>query len=1024
MLKKSRLIGMSALAFGAAFPIQAPALAQATSGQEQQTPASPIAPGEQPTGDTEAGTAAAADRNVNDIVVTGSRLATGFAMPTPVTILSGEDLQKTSASSLAESLRQIPSLSNSPLATNSASGSAIAQTNGQSLLNLRGLGSNRTLVLLDGYRIGVTNVVNSVDINIIPQGLIRRVDVVTGGASASYGSDAVSGVVNFILDTKFEGVKLEASSGITTRGDAGNWHVSAAVGKQFGDRARIIASADVFRLKGIPYGITGRDWFDFPVGQWPNPVAGATPSSLTLAGTRSSNAGYGGTITAVSGCPTGAAGANCRAFAGQQFLEGGSLAPFNKGQFAGQQFAVGGDGAIVTNGLTPDIERESLFAHAEFDVASNMTLWVQGIGARNYTWNEAQVPVSNLTTPFRIFEGNAFLPAQVAAAFAATPGTQSFTLSRYSLDMDRVTVRGLSKVLRGSAGIKGALGDSWSFDSAVAYQSTRQELDIYNTVQRNLYAASDAVRNPQTGQIVCYSQFFTPAGVFVPGGTGQDPGCVPLNLFGRNAVSQEASDYVMDWNTADIALKQTSADLNIRGNFGDRFKLTPDPISVAMGAGYRRLTADRQVDAQSDINIDFTGLRVCSPTSVPACTGNLTSYPARLQGRYGGYQYYNPSPLSGEVTVYEVYGELGIPLIQDRPFFQSLAATLAGRYTHYSQSGWEPMWKLGLNWTVSRDLRFRATYSADTRAPSVLELFDTATVSQGRNRVPCSTCAGGVISSGQNIALGNENLSPERARTLTAGVVLSPQFLPGFQVSLDYYKIKLRDAIVRIGPQNIVDQCAAGDQVFCSQIQVNGQPITSTANVGVNDFVVVFDRSLNFARETTSGLDFEAAYRREVGAGNLSLRFTGNYALEARVAGGCSSIRNVNLVGHIASCGNTNGAFPRVRARLAANYEAGGFGIYLQERYISGGKKDPALVEGVDISENDVPATFYTDLNLSYKLPKTFGGTSELFLQITNLLDQDPRPTLIRSRSWIEPSDLNLYDALGRRFLVGIRFAM
>lgn len=978
------------------------------------------APAEQPAAPAQIEADAGAQTDRDAIVVTGSRLASGFSMPTPVTVLSSDDLQKTAPNSVAESLRQVPALSNSVLSTNSGTASGVSQTNGQSLLNLRTLGANRTLVLLDGARLGPTNVLSSVDINVIPQDLVKRVDVVTGGASASYGSDAVSGVVNFILDTKFSGLKLEFSGGVTSRGDAGNWHASATFGHQFGERGRIIGSVDIFRLKGIPYGYTGREWMDEPVGQWPNPVTGATPTNLTLAGTRSSVATYGGVITAVSGCPAGSAGNACRALAGNQFLNGGALAVFNPGTFVGSQYSVGGDGANVTNGMTPDIERESFFAHGEFDLTPSLTLWAQGMYARNYTWNAGQTPTQTLQTVFRIFEGNAYLPAGVSSVFNSQPGTQSFTLSRYDLDMDPITVRGVSKVTRGAAGLKGEIAPRWTFDSTFAYQHTRQNLDIYNTVQRNLYAASDAVVHPTTGQIVCRSQFYTSSGTFVPGGTGQDPGCVPLNLFGPNAVSQAASDYVMDWNTAAITLNQTSAELNIRGDLGDKFNFGAGPISVAVGAGYRRLTADRKVDAQSAINIDFTGLRVCNATSIPACPTSTTVYPSSLQGRYGGYQFYNPSPLSGAVTVYEGYLEFGLPLLKDVPFFQELDATVAGRYTHYSQSGWEPTWKLGLNWTPVEGVRFRGTYSADSRAPSVLELFNTASVTQGRNRVPCITCAGSIVSAGQNIALGNPNLSPEKARTLTLGAVFSPRFAPGLQLSIDYYQIKLKDSIIALGPQNVVDLCYQGVQVACAEITVNGNPVTTTTGITLNDFVVVYDRLQNFASEQTSGIDFELAYRRPLAGGQLSLNLSGNYLIDAKLRTGCATTVGTDLVGYISSCGNTFGSFPELKGRLSVGWEDDNFGLFVQERYIAKGKKDPTLVEGVDINENDVPATFYTDLNMVFR-PGGRQGSYEMFFQVTNLLDQDPRPTLIRSRSSIEPSDLNLYDALGRRFVVGAR---
>lgn len=929
-----------------------------------------------------------------DIVVTGSRLPSGFAMPVPVSVVSAEELQQTAPTGLDQALTQIPALAGSTIAQNSGRTSTASGTNGQSLLDLRGLGPQRTLVMLDGARLGVTNTVNSVDINIIPQSLIQRVEVVTGGASASYGSDAVAGVVNFVLDTRFEGIKADLSAGITSRGDAGNQRASLAFGKALGDSTRVIGSVDYYRMDGIGYGKNGRGWYDNVVGVYPNPDGDALPSTIVRPNVRSSLANYGGTISAISGCPADASGDACRALVGQQFVEGGALAPFDPGTDPGARFASGGDGAIVTNGLAPDVDRTALFLHLEQDLGTELTLWGQGVYSHSYTSNPGQTTTQTRGTAFRIYEGNAFLPAEVADILAATPGTQNFRVQRYSLDLGEIDVRGITTVKRFAGGLKGGLGGSWNFDSTVAYQDSLYKLDARNALQRNLYAAADAVVDPDSGAIMCASQL-----------AGYDPDCQPFDIFGPDAASPEAVDYIMRYNKGHTRLKQWTADLNLRGDLMG-LDLGAGNVSAAVGASYRHLSARRTVDEYSDIYLDFTGIR---------------GYPTSLDGRYGGYQYYNPSPLAGKVEVAEGYAELGIPLLSGKPMFEDLDLTLAGRLTHYSQSGWEAMWKTGLNWTVNDSLRLRGTISADTRAPSVLELFSTASVSRGNSVAPWSGADTLIATDGLNISTGNPDLDPEKARTYTAGVVFTPTFAPGFKASLDFYKIDLKDSILTLSYQAIVDNCYAGMQEFCDSITVNGNPITTTEGITGTDFVAVTSRYINYAVETTSGLDFEASYAGALGNGELDLRFSANYLLEAEVANTCGK---KDMVGSLGNCADN--VFPRLRGRLSASYGTGPLKLYVQERFVSSGKKNPAFVEGINIDKNDVPATFYTDLNLTVDVGELVGtgGNGEIYFNVQNLFDQDPRPTLQRSRSWIEPTDFGIYDSLGRRFLLGFRYRL
>jgi iron complex outermembrane receptor protein len=966
-------------------------------------------------------TTAAEEPSLDEVVVTGSRLATGFATPTPVTVVAAEELSAAVPNNIGEALSQLPSLAGSVQNSTSGQGSGNSQVNGQNLLNLRRLGSERTLVLLDGQRMGVTNVVGSVDINIIPQNLVRRVDVVTGGASASYGSDAVAGVVNFILDTTFEGLKFEANAGITDKSDTENGKMSVAFGKQLNDRFRFVGAAEYFKMKGIKYGeITGRDWFDRPrttVANSAANVAAGQPRWLLLDNVRSRYGSYGGTITQVVGTAANAtancADAACAALVTKQFQPDGSLIPFNVGSsaFGNNLYVSGGDGVAVNQPPTPNADRYSAFLHGELELNDNVTFWAQGGYNLSKTFIEAQVlQVQSATgqgNSWRIFEDNAYLPTAIKNSLAAVPGLQSFYLTRYNRDMTFNTVEGDVEVMRFATGAKGRLGERLSWDAIVGYQDSHQDLNIQTAVFRNLYAAADAVVHPTTGQVVCRSQWYDTNGVFVPGGTGLDAGCAPLNLFGEGNVSQAANDFVIGLNTAAVDIKQTTADLNLRGDFGERIGLGAGPISFATGLNFRRLTASREVDPLSATYKDGTGLR---------------GFPNQ-QGVYGGYTYYNPSPIDGTVNVKELYAELGVPLLKDLPLIQEFDTTLAGRVTDYSQSGVERMWKLGLNWKMADSLRMRGTISADTRAPNVIELFNTAQVSRGSATLPATGVPGGFVSQNQQtVSIGNPNLAPERARTYTAGFVFSPGFLPGLQASIDWYKIQMTGAISE--PGAIIDKCYAGDQEFCSLIKVNGQSITTTAGITATDFIVLTNQLVNEpADRQTSGIDVETAYRKALGTGELNLRFTGSYLLKDYDGdSGCAAGslgQTFDFVGAIGNCGIN----PKIRARVSAKYDIGRFGIYMQERYIDKGVRNPNFVTGVDITTNDIPAFWYTDATLSFNLGEWRGSEGgELYLNVTNIFDKEPPPTnSTGGRSWVEPTETELYDTLGRRYVLGAR---
>jgi iron complex outermembrane recepter protein len=931
---------------------------------------------------------------LQEVVVTGSRLAANFIAPTPVTSMSAAQLSAVSPSDIATALVQIPALNDSQLSAQPASASAATGTNGQSLLNLRGLGVNRTLVLLDGQRLGTTNVADSVDINMIPQSLLKSVDIVTGGASASYGSDAVAGVVNFILDTKYQGFKIDANAGTTTYGNGTNGNIEAAFGKALSNDLRFIAGVNFFKEGGIGLAPTGRGWHDDEYGAYPNPVAGAQPSTLVLPDARADNATYGGLITGVKGCATAA----CNALVGQQFGSGGVLEPFVQGadpNGVNGGYASGGQGATIGYGIAPSIERENALLHSEWDANSNLTFFAEGIFDRTKTSFAGQWPDISGTTQFTIFPNNAYLPTALQQFFAANPTATSFTMGRAMADLGPQTVETLEEVGRLSVGARGTINDRWSFDTSVADQYTVNDLDVYIQKERNLYAAANSVISPTTGQPVCASTLL-----------GLDPGCVPINLFGPGPVSPGTVNYINGLNRGDTVFREASFEANLRGDLGDRFTLGAGPISVATGMAYRDDTADRHVDALSDTYISCTGVAGC---------------PAALSGRYGAYYFYNPAPFYGSTSATEGYVEIGVPLLKDLPGVKSLSADMAGRLTDYNISGVEDTWKLGLQWTVLEGMMFRSTISQDIRAPDVLELFNPGSATIGANLFPSSSATPNFQVGGLNQTRGNTNLVPEIAHTDTAGFVLTPKWLDGVQTSLDYYKIDIAHAIEQLTSQGVINGCTAGIAAYCAEITENGVPLTTSAGVSATTTGIVVNLPTeNVGTENLSGVDLESDYSLHELGGTITARLVANYLLTANLPTAITGCSHTDLIGAIGGCLGANG-YPRWKGAVSGQYQNDRFGVFVQERLIASGRADPWDAPGT-ITQNAVPMIAYTDFNVNYTIG--FANQGHVYLEVTNLFNRDPPETVTIARGTINPTSVDVYDILGRRFILGYRLSL
>jgi iron complex outermembrane recepter protein len=941
---------------------------------------------------------ASADKEEADtaeaIIVTGSRLPSSFNAPTPLTVVSGEELRASSPASVAEALAQLPAFSGSLLTSNLGRASSLVGA-GQSLLNLRGLGSNRTLVLLDGERLPASNLAGSVDINVIPQVLVKRVDVVTGGASSSYGSDAVAGVVNFIIDSKFTGLKLDLSAGQTVYNDLRNYRAQAAFGTSFADgRGRFVASADYFHLTGIGLGPTGRDWFDFGPGFSTLP-AGSVTTFGVIPDPRLSTLAFGGLVDQVTS-PTGAS-INVAGLSNNYFAAPGVLQPFDFGTNRGPSFQTGGSGPRAAQGISPSQRRISAFGHAEFDLTDNLTAFAGALYSSSRNSGENFYAFEQGARGFRIYADNAYLTPALRTLMTAN-NVASFRIGRLTREIPWLNVSE-TEILRFNGGLRGQLFKGWDFDTSLAYARSKQDFGQNQAIVRNLYAAADAVRD-LNGNIVCRSTL-----------AGLDPSCVPINVLGPDTISEAGKSYVSGFVYGYTTVKQLTASFNVRGDLGDDVQLGAGPISLAFGAAYRDDDTVRTVSPLSNIFTSCTGLRA---------TGC-----AAFNGQFGGYAAYNPAPLVGEVKVLEGYGELGIPLLKDLPLIESLDLNLALRATDYSTSGTVYTWKIGPSWQVTDDLRLRMTRSRDIRAPSAEELFATIsrTGSVTNLLYPNSSAPGPLQTTTIAVTTGNSNLQPEVANTLTVGGVYSPSWLPGLQLSADYYSIDIKGAIAAVANQAIIDGCFAGDQGFCSLITAGGAAVTSTALLNGASGISIRGAPVNIAKVEVSGIDAELAYSTELAGGTLKLRALGSYALKN--SNSADAVPNGPI--RIGAYGVVGGV-PQWTLNLRQGFEKEvgndqSFGFGLEERIVPAGKVNSNyLPTQFPDSQNRVPSVMFVNANFHYDF-KVGSSKTQFYLTIQNLFNQDP-PSVPTATSAQLPTNFELYDVLGQRFTVGLRITL
>ena len=916
--------------------------------------------------------AATPSADVESVVVTGSRIVRdGFQAPTPVTTLAADDLQNRAPTNIPDALNQLPQFRGSSSHTRSVTWNVNSPNQGN-YLNLRNLGITRSLILLDGVRVPPTSYAGGVDVNILPQALVQRVDVVTGGASAAYGSDAVVGVVNFILDKNFTGIKGSVQAGTSKYNDGNSYKATVAAGTPFaGGRGHIEGSAEVLRSDPISNNqrANGNKQI-LRVGRTQNGIS----VRETFFGTRFSNLTDGGYI--LSG-----------PLAGFQFLPGGAVARLQLGTSTGSNaYTVGGEGTFHRNTtLISELDTSQIFGRVSYDLTDKINVHAQMALAETANKLNPRIitNTANSVNQLTIFADNPFLNPTVRTALGTTP---SFTMSRLDFDTELSRAKTLNDAQNYNIGLDGtfnAVGRDWKWDANYVYGRNYLRTRSSEFNMRRMFAAVDAGRDPTTGAIVCRANIVSP---------GSFPGCVPINFFGVGSPSQAAYDYVT-WNSQYRAVN--SMNIGAVNLSGDLFDMPAGPVSIAFGGEVRNQTL--HLTSSSD------------PALAPAVAAG---YNTIVRGVPAGALISSSTNIgiaNGDVQVKEAYAELAIPLLKDLPFAQSLDLNLAGRITDYSTSGTVETWKVGLSYQPFNDLRLRTTVSRDIAAPTLYQLFQGPTVESNQGL--------DVHTGGTTVRItetrGNSSLAPEVGSVVVAGAVYSPSYLPGFTASIDGYSIYITGAIAATTAATLNDQCEAsnGTADVCQFIFRPG-PFSDRSLA--NSWTRVIQTNLNQSKVFQSGFDVEASYRFQLSdlvsswPGALQLR-----GLASVVTANRAKVSATALTQNQLGVGNN----PRIAGQIEANYINGPFSLRLSNRWTG---KAKATLTSVDLNYPMEPNVSYTDVNVAYKF-----RNQELFLNVQNLFDTQPPLSPDGANPGFQfPTNRAKYDVMGRYYTVGIRFKM
>jgi iron complex outermembrane receptor protein len=930
---------------------------------------------------------------VSEIVVTGTRIqTTGFTAPTPTSVIGEAQIQNNAQPNIFATIVQLPSLQGSSgSATNTFSTSSGQQ--GLSSFSLRGLGTLRTLTLLDGQRVVGAYYTGVTDVSLFPQLLIQRVDVVNGGASASYGSDAVGGVVNFITDTKFTGLKGNVQAGVSTYGDNEQGLVQLAGGRSFaGDRIHVVGSVEWAKENGVGPGDFGldlagdRDWFTQTTMINRNVTNDGSPQYVMRDNAQPYAYTKYGLISAgpLQGIAFDQSG-NPFQF---QYGSGGVPSKAANGAVTGcfPGFCVGGDlSGNVDSGRTlqSKIERKVAYGRVGYDFTENSEAYL--------SFNLGQVETSNQPvngenkTGLTLQCSNPYVPASVQAA-CATAGVTNFQFGTSNAVLPNTKVHTDRRQYRVVGGLKGKFGlfsKDWSYDAYYEHGVNKTAIDVDHILLTPRFnQAIQAIT--LNGAIVCADP------------VARANGCQPLNILGGKTPSAATLAYVQPDAGPFQRLRMTQ-DVASLSFSGAPIDLWAGPLSVAFGAEYRREFYTVHADPYG------AGIADRSP--------NSGAYPADplLASVGNNWHAGNYKNGDGVYNVKEAFLEIDLPLF-DNDTAGRANFNAAARITDYSTSGKIWTWKAGGTWdTPIEGLRLRGVTSRDVRAPNLSELFAAPVTTTLPNFFDPANNRNVVAI--QN-AVGNPNLTPEIARNSQLGVVLAnPSWLPGFSASVDYYKIKVDDVVSSLGAAQIVDYCFRNIlPQTCSAYNLN--------NTAGPNFINV--QSFNLASIKTSGFDIEASYRWQ-----QPLGLSGNFTLRALATHIRDFWTDTGLPGTIPvdSAGVNQGNTPDWKWLAIQSYEGDNFSLTLQERWFTDGNYGNQYVvcaagtcpvstaNAPTIDKNFMPGAFYMDVGGTFNVREDVTA----YFKVDNLFDRDPA----KSPNYANPA---LYDIVGRMYRAGVRF--
>ena len=917
-------------------------------------------------------TAKAPADQLQEVVVTGSRvISNGNNSPTPVTVVQAQELMALQPTTINDALNNLPVFQGSrgqfsqPNTTGTYGGGNPATTE----LNLRNLSPQRTLVLFDGQRVAPTNNLGIVDVDMVPQELIQRVDVVTGGVSAVYGSDAIAGVVNYITDKNFNGFKAEANYGVSSRYDDQTWRAGLAAGARILDgKGHIEASYNHFDDKGLPH----RNMRNY----WQYGLLGGTPGAVTGQGTAANP--YTQFNTVRNALNTFGGLISNGPLKGQQFAADGVLSPFNHGALTGTSGSeVGGDGSYGgLASLKAPVTFDQLFVRLDYDLTDNIHFHTEGAGNWKVDTTYSESSAFNNQT---YSTGNAFLTAQQKALLNPTGATATFTMSKNYLEIPLLAqVSNVSNVFINS-GFDGKLGKySWGVD--FNYSDNKINDEFRNNINsQKLAAALDAVVNPANGQIVCNASLTNSA----------YSSCVPFNAFGPTAASKAAIAYVTETTHLVPRFVQSEAGAHIGGEL---LALPAGPVNGAVSLEWRKQTFTQGSDAL--------------PSMYNPCTGGMRY---NCGPAVSSYQVAFGQSAPTSQSVKEGAAEIDIPVVRDQPLFQSLNVNGAVRFTDYDFGGKATTYKIGLDWHINDDVRIRATQSQDIEAPTLSFLFRPPFVTY----VNVQDLLTGQSPQVPSNNIGNPNLVSEVGHTTTAGLVWRPHYWPGLSLSVDAYHITIDGALVQIQGQAVALQqicyASGGTSPFCSQ---QTRPLgnftnTSVANT-VTSWSVLFE---NASKIETYGADFELNYANRLFdrpfVGRVLMNWQPHY-LFAQPGAPTYDFSNVTFPNLVPLQ-----AVPAVQLTAIAKYQVTTkLTVGVVERWRSAMALEPS---GLGIFPGGAPAYATTNINVSYQVGRP---GNEVYLNVRNLFDKLPAPNIGLSSS---AGFAMIDDPIGRYFTVGFR---